>query len=155
MSRPHSLDLSVITPFLNEAGTLESLVEKIHTALAEVSLSYEIILVNDGSTDGGEKLARTLAECDEKIILIDFTRNFGKAAALSAGFKQARGQLVVTMDADLQDDPNEILLLIDRLEEGFDVVSGWKKNTARSGQQASSVETAQLRCRQDFWLVVA
>jgi len=127
MSRPHSLDLSVITPFLNEAGTLESLVEKIHTALAEVSLSYEIILVNDGSTDGGEKLARTLAECDEKIILVDFTRNFGKAAALSAGFKQARGQLVVTMDADLQDDPNEILLLIDRLEEGFDVVSGWKK----------------------------
>ena len=127
MHDPSTASLSIIIPFLNEVGTLEALVAKIHSTLGDAALSYEIILVNDGSTDGGEVLARSIAEQDPNLVLVDFTRNFGKAAALTAGFKQARGQMVVTMDADLQDDPNEVLRLMDCLNEGYDVVSGWKR----------------------------
>jgi glycosyltransferase involved in cell wall biosynthesis len=119
--------VSVVVPFLNEAATLEELHRRITAAMAPLAPAHEIILVDDGSDDGGELIAEALAEIDPAVRVIRFTRNFGKAAALSAGFAEARGDVIVTMDADLQDDPKEIPRFLTRLEQGFDVVSGWKQ----------------------------
>lgn len=96
-------------------------------ASTKPALAHEIILVDDGSDDGGELIAEALAELDPRVRVIRFTRNFGKAAALSAGFAEARGDVIVTMDADLQDDPKEIGRFLDKLGEGYDLVSGWKQ----------------------------
>lgn len=119
--------VSVVVPFLNEAATLEELHRRITAAMVPLAPAHEIILVDDGSDDGGELIAEALAEIDPAVRVIRFTRNFGKAAALSAGFAEARGDVIVTMDADLQDDPKEIPRFLTRLEQGFDVVSGWKQ----------------------------
>jgi glycosyltransferase involved in cell wall biosynthesis len=93
----------------------------------ERNRNYEIIFVDDGSTDGSARVITELRNRDRRVKLIRFRRNFGKSAALSVGFAQAEGQYVITMDADLQDDPEEISSLIDELKKGFDLVSGWKK----------------------------
>lgn len=119
--------VSIVVPFLNEAETLEPLHARITEAMAALSPAHEIILVDDGSDDGGELVAEALADIDPRVRVIRFTRNFGKAAALSAGFAEARGDVVITMDADLQDDPKEIGRFLDKLAEGYDVVSGWKQ----------------------------
>jgi glycosyltransferase involved in cell wall biosynthesis len=119
--------VSVVVPFLNEAETVALLCGRIGEVMASQGLRYEIVLVDDGSTDGGGDIAASLAETDPNVCLIQFTRNFGKAAALSAGFDAARGETIVTMDADLQDDPEEIPRFLARIGEGFDVVCGWKK----------------------------
>ncbi|EAQ04714.1 sugar transferase [Pseudooceanicola batsensis HTCC2597] len=119
--------VSVVVPFLNEAETLEVLHQRITATLAGLGPAYEIILVDDGSEDGGELIAEALAETDAHVRVIRFTRNFGKAAALSAGIAEARGDVIVTMDADLQDDPKEIGRFLAKLDEGYDVVSGWKQ----------------------------
>ncbi|MDA9946798.1 glycosyltransferase family 2 protein, partial [Candidatus Marinimicrobia bacterium] len=88
---------------------------------------YEIIFINDGSSDKSEKAIIDLSTADKRVKLISFYRNFGKSAALSEGFKYASGEIIITMDADLQDDPNEIPNLINKLDEGYDLVSGWKQ----------------------------
>ena len=119
--------VSVVVPFLNEAETLETLHARITAAMTDLSPAHEIIFVDDGSDDGGELVAEALAEMDACVRVIRFTRNFGKAAALSAGFAEARGDVIITMDADLQDDPKEIGRFLDKLAEGYDVVSGWKQ----------------------------
>ena len=93
----------------------------------ERNRNYEIIFVDDGSTDGSARVIQELRNRDRRVKLIRFRRNFGKSAALSVGFAQAEGQYVITMDADLQDDPEEISSLVDELKKGFDLVSGWKK----------------------------
>lgn len=118
-------EISIIVPFLNEC---ESLAE-MHRELREVldpEVTHEVILVDDGSTDGSWAVAKALAEEHEETIAIRFRRNFGKAAALDAGFRAARGRRVVTLDADLQDPPDQIPLLLTKLDEGWDLVSGWK-----------------------------
>jgi dolichol-phosphate mannosyltransferase len=119
--------LSVVIPLLNEAESLETL----HAELAAVAdaegYDLEIIFVEDGSTDGSWAEVRRLIRLDRRIRGVRFRRNFGKAAALSAGFRTARGELIVTLDADLQDDPREIPRLLAAMEENCDVVSGWKK----------------------------
>jgi dolichol-phosphate mannosyltransferase len=119
--------LSVVIPTLNEEANLETL----HRELSEVARSnqYElqIIFVDDGSTDGSWQKIEQLAQQDERVLGIRFRRNFGKAAALSAGFDAATGAILITLDADLQDDPGEIPLLLAKLDQGFDVVSGWKQ----------------------------
>ncbi|MEO1285787.1 MAG: glycosyltransferase family 2 protein, partial [Pseudomonadota bacterium] len=120
------IDLTVIVPFLDERETLVPLCDRIDAAVAPLGLRYEVIYVDDGSTDGGEDVAADLARDAAHVKLIRFTRNFGKAAALSAGIARARGQVIVTMDADLQDDPAEIPRFLEALGEGYDVVSGWK-----------------------------
>lgn len=131
-SRIHHLaaapSVSVVVPFLDEADTLVQLRYGIDAALRQIDLSYEIIFVNDGSRDGSEKICRELAKRYDNITLINFRRNFGKSAALSAGFTAARGDIVVTMDADLQDDPSELPRFIRAIEEGADVACGWKKD---------------------------
>ncbi len=118
-------ELSVIIPLLNEEQSLRELYSKLRDALSRGG--YEIIFIDDGSTDGSLRVLLELRNRDRRIKIIRFRRNFGKSAALAAGFKHAKGDYIVTMDADLQDDPAEIPNLINELKKGFDLVSGWKR----------------------------
>jgi dolichol-phosphate mannosyltransferase len=119
--------ISIVIPTLNEGESLESLHRQLDAVAARQKYQLQIIFVDDGSTDGSWKRIEQLAAEDSRVLGIRFRRNFGKAAALSAGFDAAEGQVIITMDADLQDDPAEIPLLLAKLEQGFDVVSGWKQ----------------------------
>jgi len=123
-----NIKLSIIVPLYNEEESIHQLAEEIRDAVKKLSLEYELIFIDDGSKDGSFKQIISLASSDSRIKCLRFRRNYGKAAALSEGFKEANGELVVTMDSDLQDDPSEIGALIDKINEGFDVVSGWKKS---------------------------
>ncbi len=119
--------ISVVIPVYNEQESLRLLHGEIRATARGRDLDLEIIWVDDGSTDGSWKHIRELVARDEHVRGIRLRRNFGKAAALSAGFRAARGHIILTMDADLQDDPAEIPQFLEKLETGFDVVSGWKK----------------------------
>ncbi len=121
------MNLSIIVPVYNEQDSLEELVRQIDASLVESSLSYEVVFIDDGSTDESWKRIVELANSHPNRLGIRFRRNFGKAAALSAGFEYATGSVFVTMDADLQDDPTEIKRLLAKINEGFDCVSGWKQ----------------------------
>ena len=123
----NALDLTLVIPLLNEEESLKPLVQKIRDVLADQHLAYEILFIDDGSTDGSMNVLEELHNTYSEVQAIQFRRNFGKAAAYTAGFQRARGTYVITMDADLQDDPAEIPNLIAKLEEGYDLVSGWKK----------------------------
>jgi glycosyltransferase involved in cell wall biosynthesis len=119
-------EISVVVPLFNEAATLRPLYAELSSALDRLGLPWEVVFVDDGSTDGSyAELARLHTELDN-VRVVRLRRNFGKAAALTAGFLEASGHTIVTMDADLQDDPAEIPRLLARLDDGFDVVSGWK-----------------------------
>lgn len=123
--------LSIVIPVFNEEESLPLLYEKILenvTQLSDLIGSYELLFVDDGSRDGSLQVIRGLAEKDPNVHAVVLRRNFGKAAALSAGFEEARGEIVITMDADLQDDPCELRAFIEKLDEGYDLVSGWKYN---------------------------
>lgn len=121
-------EITVVVPFLNEEGTLEELHRKLTGVLRAREAPYEVLFVDDGSDDGGAAVVKRLAADDPAVGLIRFRRNFGKSAALDAGFRRARGRIIVTMDADLQDDPSEIPCLLAALEEReLDLVSGWKR----------------------------
>lgn len=127
MSRPE-LDLTVLIPLYNEAESLPELHAWITKVVQGMGVSYELIFVDDGSTDGSWEVIRSLAEGDGHLRAIRFGRNYGKSPGLQVGFEQARGQVVITMDADLQDSPDEIPALYAMIvEEGYDLVSGWKK----------------------------
>jgi glycosyltransferase involved in cell wall biosynthesis len=117
----------VVVPMLNESGSLEELYRQLDAVASSQGYDMQIVFIDDGSTDGTWKIVDRLAESDSRVLGIRFRRNFGKAAALSAGFDASLGQVIVTMDADLQDDPAEIPRLLEKLDEGFDVVSGWKQ----------------------------
>jgi len=119
--------LSVVIPVFNEQESLETLHRELDRVAAERGYDLDVLLVDDGSTDGSWEVIRRLAEGDRRVRGIRFRRNFGKAAALSAGFESARGRLIMTLDADLQDDPAEIPNFLARMEENLDVVAGWKK----------------------------
>ncbi|MHC4425346.1 MAG: glycosyltransferase family 2 protein [Planctomycetota bacterium] len=121
-----SPEVSVVVPLLNEQDNIGPLHEQISQTLADEH-SYEIIFVDDGSTDDSFTVLAGLQEADAKVRVIRFRKNFGQTAALSAGFAHARGQIIVAIDGDLQNDPADIPKMIARLEEGFDVVSGWRK----------------------------
>ena len=124
-----TLDLTIIVPLFNEAESLPELVRWINRTLDGRGWEYEIIMVDDGSTDGSWKVVRELAAADGRIHGIRFRRNYGKSAALYHGFKAAGGNVVVTMDADLQDSPEEIPEMYRMVtEDGWDVVSGWKQH---------------------------
>ncbi|NWF90164.1 MAG: glycosyltransferase [Ignavibacteriaceae bacterium] len=119
--------LSVIIPLYNEEESLNPLTNELRKALKSIEISYEIIFVDDGSSDTSLKVIKEICRTDKRFKYISFQKNYGKSAALQVGFKEATGDVVVTMDADLQDDPSEISNLLKKLEEGFDIVSGWKK----------------------------
>jgi len=119
--------LSVVVPLYNEQDSLETLVQGILQACAPLGLPCEIIAVDDGSTDNSLEVLKKLRSRDPRLRIISFRRNFGKADALDAGFRAAQGDVILTMDADLQDDPKEIPRFVECLEQGWDLVSGWKK----------------------------
>src|SRR3954467_5742368 len=123
---PRARVLSVVVPLLNEEATLEQLYRELEAALAAAGLDWEVVFVDDGSTDASYVELVRLHEMHLNVRVVRLRRNFGKAAALAAGIEVAAGEIVVTMDADLQDDPAEIPNLLAKLDEGFDVVSGWK-----------------------------
>jgi glycosyltransferase involved in cell wall biosynthesis len=118
--------ISIVVPLYNEESSLEQLYEEISRALEPRGQAYEVIFVDDGSTDGSLSVLTQLHNESSNVVVIHLRRNFGKAAALQAAFLEARGDIVVTIDADLQDDPAEIPQLLAKLDEGFDLVSGWK-----------------------------
>jgi hypothetical protein len=118
--------LSIVVPVLNEAESLEPLYREIVEATRGLAETVEIIFVDDGSSDGSWKAIESLAAGHLSVSGIRFRRNFGKAAALTAGMRAARGELILTIDADLQDDPAEIHRMLGKLGEGYDVVNGWK-----------------------------
>lgn len=122
------MDVSIVVPLLNEEESLPELCAWIDRVAVASHLSYEIILIDDGSDDGSWNTIETLAEANKQIRGIKFLRNYGKSAALNEGFKAAEGEVVITMDADLQDSPDEIPGLRKMIiEDGYDLVSGWKK----------------------------
>ena len=118
--------ISVVVPVLNEERSLDALYAEIAAALEGRDELFEVVFVDDGSTDGSMEVLTRLNAETTNVIVVHLRRNFGKAAALQAGFLEARGDIVVTIDADLQDDPAEIPKLLAKLDEGFDLVSGWK-----------------------------
>ncbi len=125
---PVRMDITIVVPVYNEKDSLKELSEWISGVLASQSLSYEIIMVDDGSADGSWEVIRELASEYREVKAIRFRRNYGKAAALHTGFRAASGEVVVTMDADLQDSPEEVPEMVRMVrEEGYDLVSGWKK----------------------------
>ena len=131
-------EISIVIPAYNEAENLPFLCDEIKDVLKNITKNYEIIIVNDGSTDKTKEVIENLTAKDIHISGIHFRTNFGKASALSAGFKKAVGETIFTMDADLQDDPQEIPNFLDKIDEGFDLVSGWKQNRKDSFVKNSS-----------------
>ena len=128
MQPESGIDISVVVPLYNERESLPELAEWIRNVMTANRFSYELIFVDDGSRDGSWETVRQLAAADEAVLGISFRRNYGKSAALYCGFEAARGEVVITMDADLQDSPDEIPALRHMiLDEGYDLVSGWKK----------------------------
>lgn len=121
-------DLSIVVPVYNEAENLRPLLTEITKALTPENLDYEVLLIDDGSTDSSYELICALSQEDSHVVGIQFRRNHGQTAAFAAGFGKARGRYVVTIDADLQNDPADIPKLLDKLEEGYDVVNGWREN---------------------------
>ena len=133
------IDLSVVIPCYNEEQSLQELYGRLCRVLQPITSAFELIFVDDGSTDRSLVVLQELRSKDERIKIIHFRRNFGKALALSQGFKHCRGEKVVTMDADLQDFPEEIPKLLAWLGEGFDLVSGWKRKREDSiGKRTAS-----------------
>ncbi len=122
-----AIDISVVVPSYNEKESLPELSERLRVALDAAARHWEVWLIDDGSNDGSDVAMRALHASDPRFKVIRFRRNYGKSAALALGFKHARGRVVITMDADLQDDPAEIPNLIAKLDQGYDMVSGWKK----------------------------
>ncbi|MFB0534330.1 MAG: glycosyltransferase family 2 protein [Anaerolineae bacterium] len=118
--------LSIVIPVLNEEANLKPLYSELKEALEALGRSYEIVFIDDGSTDGSAQVLTELHQADDRVKVVEFRRNFGKTAALTAGFRQSQGQVVVTMDADLQDVPAEIGVLLGELEEGYDLVAAWR-----------------------------
>lgn len=126
-------ELSLVIPAYNERESLPELHAKLSAALTQLGKSYEVIYVNDGSRDGTAEVLAGLFEQDPHVRVYGFRRNQGKSPALAVGFQQARGRFVVTLDADGQDEPEEIARLLDTLSEGADIVVGWKKQRKDSG----------------------
>lgn len=123
------MDLSIVVPVYNEVESLPVLHEAIHTALKDLKRSWEVIYVDDGSKDDSQAVLEKIAAADaEHVCVVLFRRNFGQTTAIAAGIDHARGDVITFLDADLQNDPADIPMLLEKLEEGYDVVSGWRKD---------------------------
>jgi len=122
------LYLSIVIPVFNEEESLYPLSEKIYKSLQSIGKEYEVIFVDDGSTDGSEAIFKNICQRYANFKAIRFRRNFGQTAAIAAGLDHAKGEVIITMDGDLQNDPEDIPRLLSKLDEGYDVVSGWRKN---------------------------
>jgi glycosyltransferase involved in cell wall biosynthesis len=123
-----AVDISVVVPVYNEVRNVAALCDGVSEAMAGFGRSFEILFVDDGSRDGTRAVLRELAERNPQVRVVLFRRNYGQTAAMAAGFEHARGGIVVSMDGDLQNDPADIPRLVQRLESGFDIVCGWRRN---------------------------
>jgi glycosyltransferase involved in cell wall biosynthesis len=122
------IQISVVVPIYNEKENVPILYHSIKDVLEELGKSYEMVFVDDGSNDGTREVLKDLASKDSKLKVILLRKNFGQSAAMAAGFRTSRGSVVIAMDGDLQNDPRDIPVLLKKMEEGYDVVSGWRKN---------------------------
>jgi glycosyltransferase involved in cell wall biosynthesis len=120
------IDLSVVIPLFNEQDNIPPLYYELSAALNELGLEYEVIVIDDGSRDASFERLKAIHERDPRWQIISFRRNFGQTAGISAGFELARGKTVITIDADLQNDPRDIRKVLDKMAEGYDIVSGWR-----------------------------
>ena len=127
-AQPTEPDVSIFLPVFNEEPNLLPLHAKLDEALKALGRSAEIVYVDDGSNDGSLKILRDIAEMDPRVRVVVLRRNYGQTAAMAAGIDAARGKVLIPMDADLQNDPADITRLLDKLDDGFDVVSGWRKD---------------------------
>ena len=120
------IKLSIVLPVFNEDGNLSLLYEEIRVVCTELACTYEVIFIDDGSLDGSLDTLRTIQLKDSNVRIVQFRRNFGQTAALAAGFDVARGQVIATLDADSQNDPRDIPKMLEQLEDGYDLVCGWR-----------------------------
>jgi glycosyltransferase involved in cell wall biosynthesis len=125
-SQPYALDLSVVVPLYNEEDNVDPCLDELLSVLDRIPLRSEVILVDDGSTDATLARAQIWSDADRRVRVIQFRRNFGQTAAISAGFDHARGRTIILMDGDQQNDPADIPRLLEKLDEGYDVASGWR-----------------------------
>ncbi|PLX76428.1 MAG: glycosyltransferase, partial [Desulfuromonas sp.] len=139
--------LSLVIPLYNEAENISALCEEIRSHLGDID--YEVLLVDDGSSDGSFDLLKQEAERDNRFKVVGLRRNFGQSAALAAGFDMASGAVVVTMDGDLQNDPADIPRLLEKLNEGYDVVSGWRR------ERKDLLVSRRIPSRLANWLISA
>jgi glycosyltransferase involved in cell wall biosynthesis len=121
-------ELSVVVPLYNEEESLRPLYRSITDAVTPLGVSYEIVFVDDGSRDATVRIADEIARADERVCLVKFRRNYGQTPAMAAGIAQASGEVIVTMDGDLQNDPSDIGALLRKIDEGYDIVVGWRFN---------------------------
>ena len=127
MQNPDNIQCSVVVPLYNEAKVVNKLYNRLTKVMAETGLSYELVFVEDGSSDNTLELLKAMAAEDSHVVIVELRRNFGQTPALAAGFDNAGGDIIVSMDGDLQHLPEEIPMFLEQLEEGYDVVSGWRK----------------------------
>src|SRR6266851_10371381 len=142
---PGAPQLSIVVPFFNEAGTIDELHRRLSAVLFLIDLEWEIVYVDDGSTDGTAEALTAIADRDPRVRLIPLARNYGQTAALAAGFDAAAGDVIVAMDGDLQHEPEEIPKLIAKLGEGYDIVSGWRE------QRVDNLWTRRLPSKAANW----
>jgi glycosyltransferase involved in cell wall biosynthesis len=128
VSAAKSLEISVLLPIYNEEENIPLLTEQLFTVFDRLGATFEIVAVNDGSTDGSLQALKLVAERRGELKIIAFSRNFGQTAALMAGFDYASGDVIVSLDADLQNDPSDIPVLLAKIQEGYDVVAGWRQD---------------------------
>lgn len=121
------LSFSVVIPIYNEVENINLLYEQLNESLPQLGREYEIVFVDDGSRDGSLKLLRDLASCDTRVRVVTFRRNYGQTAAMQAGLQAARNDVIITMDGDLQNDPADIGMMLAKIDEGYDLVHGWRK----------------------------
>jgi glycosyltransferase involved in cell wall biosynthesis len=140
-------EISIVVPIYNEVESLSHLIDAIATTLERNRLDYEIICVDDGSTDGSTEMLRQLAQNRSDLRAVLLRRNYGQTPAMAAGFQYARGRVIVTLDGDLQNDPTDIPKLIAKLDEGYDLVSGWRK------QRQDDALTRLLPSKMANWLI--
>src|SRR5688572_4022417 len=122
----HSPKLSIVVPFYNEEENIQRMYGRIVSAIEPLRVPFEMVFVDDGSKDGTLTLATELARRDSRVRVVKFRRNYGQTPAMAAGIEQARGEVIVTMDGDLQNDPDDIRLFLEKIDEGYDIVVGWR-----------------------------
>lgn len=142
----NNIDCSIVIPIYNELPVVDELHSRLTKTLNETGLSYELIFVDDGSSDGTLESLKNIADRDGKLVLVELRRNFGKAAALAAGFDIAKGRIIVSMDGDLQHAPEDIPSFIEKIEAGYDVVNSWRK------RRVDNVVTRKIPSRIANWL---
>ena len=124
--------ISIVVPFHNEELNLVELYGQLQDVMEKLGRSYQFVFVDDGSTDLTYKLLKEIAGIDDHVVAVRLRRNFGQTAALAAGFAHSTGEYVIAMDGDLQHDPNEIPSFLEKIEEGYDIVSGWRSHRSAS-----------------------